>query len=534
MNRTAAASVAIATVISLLGGNLPVLGQESPPDNMVDMPNDRGYNYKTKCKKGNCEANGKVREFHVGHIHYVNPVNGKFDPVSWQLQPTIGGWTLTEHSFNPFFPEYADGTASFRDRYKGKDRTIQYTAQNVGHVAAVLEKDPDNPMFDDSPDNLGAHYPDAFGAGLDLWYYNTRSQMVKVASITNPHSQTGDLQFKWKIDLPAGVNFYKHEKATYENGAKLVKKIKTKEKIAMATDSDIDDDELTFLKGARIWDSEGNSIEAEIEIDVVGSDLILTKTVPLSFMQTAVGKVYTDNPTSYYIGAGDGFVEGPAELSWDTAHDAATGAGVGDSGTNAPIGMGKDGNAKHYIYRGFFPVDTSGITDGATISAAVYYAHGESKSNGDNDGTDWIAIIQTTQPSTSGLTTADYDLCGAVDNPTEAHDAGARIDISSATTGGYNSWAFNATGIGWISDSGFTKLGMREGHDITDDPYAGGSSTVHRVTFSTSEFSGTSQDPYLEVTEAAAAGGGVPQPFFPLLFGYQALKNLFIPLVYAR
>lgn len=110
-----------------------------------------------------------------------------------------------------------------------------------------------------------------------------------------------------------------------------------------------------------------------------------------------------------------------------------------------------------------------------------------------------MAVVQTSQPSTSELTTADYDLCGdAIDNPTKGS---ANIDLTGLTIGAYRDFTLNATGLGWISKTGYTMLGVREGHDIQDiwsDP--GEVDKESGIWVSASEQTDTSQDPYLSVT----------------------------------
>ncbi len=199
--------------------------------------------------------------------------------------------------------------------------------------------------------------------------------------------------------------------------------------------------------------------------------------------------------TSYYVGVGDGHTEMYA-LVWDTAHDAVTALYVSYAATTFRIQSRKEAGAANYtIRRGFFPTDTSALPDNAVISAATFYLWADSVINTDNDGDDWVNVVQTSQPDHTLLALADYDLCGAVDNPTEG---ATRVAMTGISTVAYTTFALNATGLTWISLTDHTLLGMREGHDAIDSPVAEGTNDV--VTARASEYAGTANDPYLSVS----------------------------------
>ena len=111
-----------------------------------------------------------------------------------------------------------------------------------------------------------------------------------------------------------------------------------------------------------------------------------------------------------------------------------------------------------YIYRGFLTFDTSFIPYNSTISAASLNVYATSSvTNTDNDGSDYLTVVQTSQPSETLFTSDDYDLCGSpVTNPTEGIDAGQRKDISSITLGSYYTFTLNSTGRSWIKTNGQT------------------------------------------------------------------------------
>ncbi len=224
--------------------------------------------------------------------------------------------------------------------------------------------------------------------------------------------------------------------------------------------------------------------------------------IPLSRLLT--GRVYA---ATVFSGAGDGTAYNSAIPTWVGAHDAA--AGSFSSATGQNIVANTNTNGDYFVGRGFIPFDTSSIPANSTITAATFNGYVTSKFNAVNDGNDWINIIQTSQASETTLDNADFDQAGAIDNPTEG---ATRIDIGSVTTSAYNVWTLDSTGRSWIKKTGetsncgvtagWTCLGIREGHDASDITPTG----INNITVLESETSGTSQDPYLDITYTIPTG----------------------------
>jgi len=195
----------------------------------------------------------------------------------------------------------------------------------------------------------------------------------------------------------------------------------------------------------------------------------------------------------YHASSGDGYVK-HSNANWETAHDAVTGTTAYDSPiivetTEAII-------VTSYIYnRAFLTFDTSSLQDMIEITGATVYVYPFQILAQDNDGEDWINVVQTTQDSPTTLITADYDTCGAVTNPTEGS---TRKDLSSDFVLGYNGFILNSTGLAWINTTGYTQIGFREGHDALGTQIA--SNSTNRMWIYSSEQTGTSQDPYMTVT----------------------------------
>jgi len=234
-----------------------------------------------------------------------------------------------------------------------------------------------------------------------------------------------------------------------------------------------------------------------------------TKLTLLDQVKELFGQKALADALAPYAGAGDGYVHNFVDgHNWDQTHDAATGSSSDNTGSTAKTKSTVDITGDISIDRIFLPFDTSAISADTVIDSASLSVYVTVISNLDNEGdyplgNDFIRVVQTSQANSASLTTADFDQCGAIDNPT----AGATdIDISNMTVSAHNTFTLNSTGYDWIkrsgevsncgSTAGVTCLGLREGHDVVDGEidFAGNS-----VTISTSEETGYTQDPFLIV-----------------------------------
>ena len=226
----------------------------------------------------------------------------------------------------------------------------------------------------------------------------------------------------------------------------------------------------------------------------------------LSFWEKLLGKRALAD--TFYAGAGDGncfYSVDPA--TWAVAHASSTCSTVNYTGAafNIEAGGRLIGATGFRIYRGFIPFNTSAIPSNAIISSSTFYLYVDGVADNDNDGDDWVAVVQTSQADSASLVIEDFDQCGAVTNPTEGSN---RVDITNITASKYQSWTLNSTGRGWIkrrgeisncgTTAGVTCLGIREGHDAIDSAYAVALYT--NITAIASEQAGTVNDPYLTVS----------------------------------
>lgn len=170
----------------------------------------------------------------------------------------------------------------------------------------------------------------------------------------------------------------------------------------------------------------------------------------------------TIDPTTstFYTGSGDGHVS-RVDADWDTCHDATWGSGSQTDYEDFYVGSDYSTIlSSFFIHRAYLPFDTSSLPDDVLIQSAILNI---SVYDVEGVGTRNFSLVQTSQPSTYLLTNDDFELCGAIDNPTEGAD---RITITST---GWKCWTLNATGLAWISKTGWTKLGIRTGWLDCDD-----------------------------------------------------------------
>lgn len=186
-----------------------------------------------------------------------------------------------------------------------------------------------------------------------------------------------------------------------------------------------------------------------------------------------------------------------ATTGWANVHDAASGSECLDTAVdaltsdNTPGTRETAGSDSYDIFRAGFVFDSSSIVDAETVSTAVFSIYTTAKSDGDNDGNDYLAVVSFNPGNVADFDVADYNDFGATEWSNQQ-------DITGITTSAYTDFTLNATGLAAVSKTGNTILGLREGHDILNDPCA--VSTTTRVTTTFSATAGTTQDPKLVVT----------------------------------
>lgn len=261
-----------------------------------------------------------------------------------------------------------------------------------------------------------------------------------------------------------------------------------------------------FYAGEPFYKDAGNNKWYQTETATTTAEEFSKQTKPnfLAGIKAFFKKNALADTESYYAGAGDGHVYDSGG-SWAIAHDDTSGDGVKLGSSVGEFSCGVwDYTAYslgYYVYRAFIPINTSGIGSDAIITEATLNVKSKAK-EGDaaNDGNDFITIVKTYQVNTSTLVVGDYEDCGGdIDEVARAKytpiiegvDANERKDITNMAEYAWQTWTLNAVGKGWINKTGWTKLGLREGHDVLNIAPSG-----LKTEF---EFYALSYVPYLEV-----------------------------------
>lgn len=438
-------------------------------------------------------------EAHVGHIFYKD--HGQYLPIDETLHhdDARGGWTFTAHSFKPFIPDTCDGWIEFRDTFEGKDQTIKYRPKGCSGIQGRMVL-----SVPGLTNQNAVIYDDAFGSGYDLIIYFTRSSMKKVVRLRQGYPTDHDLAFDFEVQFPnASIYRAKSKSDIRANSAKvgLPSMLVGNDQTLIGDDKHDGQEWYTYLKPFAAWDNSGRSENITVNLYANAGKTYLQKIVPSSFLQAATGDVYTDTTNSYYSGAGDGGAGryNPPTGAWSDIHDGGgthhdntatiltpggfEGGGTGVTGFGSGYGWG--------ITRAFIPVDTSTITDSATISAATSYLWANNVTGNQGTAYSYQTIVQTTQADTSQVQNSDYGNTGTTTGCTG-------ISHGSIGTSDYTAFVLNATGMGWINKTGFTKLGIREGHDVTNNAPTFGNNLNDGVNWHSSE--SDNKDPYLSIT----------------------------------
>ena len=194
----------------------------------------------------------------------------------------------------------------------------------------------------------------------------------------------------------------------------------------------------------------------------------------------------------YYAVVGDGYTGHVLQTNiFATARnatDASESSSVATSGT-VSIEKGASPGLLWTIRRTILPYNTSGV--GVPLEAFMYFDV-TTIQHDSNTPEPELGVVRTTQADTGTVTTADYNQF----NTTDGIDKVDLIDLN--VTQMY--LTLNAEGLTWINRSGFTQLGLRMGGDIDNDSPTLPSLTEDRFVFKFSETSGTTNDPYIDIT----------------------------------
>jgi hypothetical protein len=259
-------------------------------------------------------------------------------------------------------------------------------------------------------------------------------------------------------------------------------------------DPEIENYVAKFYAGHPFQLDDGVWKETENATTTVTAFLLQTENTPLDKIRGLLGQPVFAADDTTFSGVGDGYVALRLQATWDLAHDTEVGEIAYD--TDDIIGVGGGNWTGYFMYRSFFPFYTDHLESGVIIASASLYVKPVLAVDSTLDGYGFLTIVETTQASNTSLDVSDFNKSGLVDGAIEGIDIGARIYIDDVIPGEYISFPLNSTGISWISTTGYTKLGVREGHDLLDIP----ANLLSDVIINSSESPTTDNDPYLEIS----------------------------------
>jgi len=180
---------------------------------------------------------------------------------------------------------------------------------------------------------------------------------------------------------------------------------------------------------------------------------------------------------------------------WDTVHDGS-GSVAEDDAVSLYLGISAYGVSAYWwlIRRGFFLFDTSALTSGAAITAAVFSTQVSAKVQTVSGQS--MSLVLSNPASNTAIAAGDYAIARA---GTAKQATDVTLDSIVADNHTPNDWTLDATGRGNVSLTGITKLGMRISADQTDTDPWNGAGVTHLVAVA-AETSGTTDDPTLVVT----------------------------------
>ena len=202
---------------------------------------------------------------------------------------------------------------------------------------------------------------------------------------------------------------------------------------------------------------------------------------------------------SIYSDTNDGYVNAVSTSNWAAVRDATTGTSDSNdtrstfSVRSRKIASGR--GTQWQVWRTFFEFDTSGIS--ATPSSASLKIYGSGSGAAD------LFVVKSTQSAT--LANTDFDaitgwVAGA-DNSSNVTKYSA--EVTSWSTSGYNTIALNSAALSDIVSLSTFKVCLIEAdYDLPNNEPSTGTDIYTGVWFS--DYSGTSQDPYLDYTVAVA------------------------------
>lgn len=210
--------------------------------------------------------------------------------------------------------------------------------------------------------------------------------------------------------------------------------------------------------------------------------------------QIVKGKI--GNTTSTFYPTIDGRLSGNA-TTWAGIHDAATpNFGTNTTETESPFAFSAKVSASDwYVYRTIYNINTAALPDTDTIDSAVFSAYGSAIEAADDADSSSAVLVGASPASDTALVDGDYDSLGTTSFGSIAISAWSRV--------AYNDFTLNASGLAYISKTGYTNFGGRTELDRANTEPTG--RNIADCFFM--DETGTTKDPKLVVEHTTPAAG---------------------------
>jgi len=431
--------------------------------------------------------------------------NNAWQTIDPTLNQTAFGWQMFKADYQASLPEALNDESTIN--FSLKNNLIQLapavmTSTDQAEQALVLAYSglSRGQLMASGPEaNRQVAYAGVFGKDVDLELTLTNLSLkeevvfqdLSVFNNLSPESKTVALKFRLNNVKDAVFDFTDVTGQTQSVSGSLTDvSYDTLDNIKITQNN-----QAIYIWPALMEDASRRAQAVVLSLTNENGQWYLIKNLPLDWLKQAEYPVRTDAVLSFELPPSDGYVEIRDGDTWNTAHDSAIGEHA------YPVRNDMSAASDRYrpvvtnsytISRMFLPFNTSQLPDIATVTGATLSFY---PIYSDSDDNAYISLVETDQASTATLVTADYDNCGAVHG---AVRGSADLAVNDITLGEYNELPLNQEGLAWISLDGWTRLGVREGHDLEDVEPAGGNSNFNYVTFKTTETGGEFA-PYLTV-----------------------------------
>ena len=492
---------------------------------VTEIISKRGY--ASKVLSDNTKPNNEfIAKIHCGHVHYKDS-SGKFQDIDISIEDMGTYWRMTKASYRLYIAKnFGDAQLiRFDNRYEGANHSIYYEPHSLQWVHKTSH---DRILIKAAQNVTGVvsghmiTYANAFGNNIDF-----------VIELRN-NSFKKYIRFNTKPTLSPPSADYVPVLLVKYTGSGLT--VKAKDLTDWDGDSYYESDDgfeisevspkyKSYIRKAYIEDMNGSRQKVKLFWEKLNSVLWQAKVLPKTFLANAVYPVIADAVTAPTSSAGDGYLgnfDNANPSYWDFVHDGAVADEVQDGLLNmTTLGESNSDATFAEIAACFIMFDTGAVLEAnANISAATLTLYCISKVNNDNDGDDFLAIVQGNQATWDTLVVGDWDERGeslangwSDAKQTDIIEGATRIDIGNITAADDNVFTLDGTGRGWVarngetipagaSAAGKTQLVVRDGHDLIDAlPTA-----RNKVFFQTSEHD---NDPVLTVTYTIPGNAGI-------------------------